>query len=452
MLFSVAIAHELDERHPLRQVSGVLRQKNVDWVDRQRLLADHVLGQLPLLLLLDNFEDNLTPEGTFANEQLAKFLGAWLGQPGRSRVLVTCRYPVPWPADGGRAADHHLGPLSLAETRKLIWRLEGLDALTPEEQQRAYADVGGHPRALEYLDALLRGGEARFADVARRMEGQLAERGIADPRAWLAERPSDFDRALAEAVTLASDDVLLGRLLDGLAGVPLASRLLLGASVYRLPVEEAALVWQVGEVPELPGDDAEAFPELAAPAGFAAARAALEGAGLLAPYAVSDEDALRFAVHRWTASALASRSAADELAGAHSRAARYWRWRVAVRPQSRAQDMEDLFEARHHHRLAGELDEAVLVTEWVCSQLDTWGAYRREEQLCREVLGSIRLEIGVPQARINLHWLGRQRDLIGGARFRALVAEHAGQEAVEAVVGMIEEAAMGGGSETGDAG
>jgi hypothetical protein len=53
-----------------------------------------------------------------------------------------------------------------------------------------------------------------------------------------------------------------------------------------------------------------------------------------------------------------------------ARAARYWRWRVKTQPQSRQQDVEELLEARHHHRSAGETDDAVEVTEHVCSQLD----------------------------------------------------------------------------------
>jgi tetratricopeptide (TPR) repeat protein len=83
---------------------------------------------------------------------------------------------------------------------------------------------------------------------------------------------------------------------------------------------------------------------------------------------------------------LARRSPADRVREAHRRAAAFWRWRVREVPQSREQDVEQLLEARYHHREAGETDEAVEVTEVVCSQLDTWGAYRREEQLCREVL------------------------------------------------------------------
>jgi hypothetical protein len=55
-------------------------------------------------------------------------------------------------------------------------------------------------------------------------------------------------------------------------------------------------------------------------------------------------------------------------------------------PQSRMQDVEDLLEARYHHHQAGEIDAAVEATANVCAQLHTWGAWRREEQLCRETL------------------------------------------------------------------
>ncbi|GAA0922127.1 reverse transcriptase/maturase family protein [Virgisporangium aurantiacum] len=76
-------------------------------------------------------------------------------------------------------------PLSWAETRKLVWRLPGLDSLTAEQQHRAYTDVGGHPRTLEYLDALLRHSKAKFADVTERIERLLTDHGVDDPQRWL---------------------------------------------------------------------------------------------------------------------------------------------------------------------------------------------------------------------------------------------------------------------------
>jgi hypothetical protein len=246
----------------LHRLAVVLREPKVDWTDRLDWLGEHLLGQLPVVLLLDNFEDNLQSVNgggssafEVADEQLAAFLATWIGAPGMSRLLVTSRYLFPLPDRAHRRLQaHHLGPLSLAETRKLVWRLPGLDRLEPDELQRAYTDVGGHPRALEYLDALLRGGQARFDDVTDRLEQALADKRIEDPNRWLAEVKGDLDRALADMVTLAVNDVLLGQLLDRLEGVPLARRLLLGVSVYRLPVDQHGAAWQVAEEITQPAD------------------------------------------------------------------------------------------------------------------------------------------------------------------------------------------------------
>lgn len=403
-LFGLALGHGADEKHPLRQTALQLRERSLDWELRHRHVLANLLAQVPALVLLDNFEDNLDPAGAFRNPQLAAFLEGWIEAPGRGRLLLTCRYPVPF--RGPRVVDHHLGPLSLAETRKLVWRLSALDALERLELERAYADVGGHPRALEYLDALLAGGKARFVDITAKLETALRLRGVPDPRAWMTERQGDLAAALAETVTLAADDVLLDRLLAGLAGVPETARLLLGAAIYRVPVPEEALVWQVGEIPNLPGKGAVVgrFPVVAPPNLYAAARSALEAAGLLTPFAVEDNTESLFFVHRFTASALVSRSSPVDIEQAHGRAARFWRWRAKVWRQSRAQDVEDMLEARYHHRLAAELDVAVQVTEWICAQLDEWGAYRREEQLVREVLEW--LPEGSPKGAAFLHQLG----------------------------------------------
>jgi tetratricopeptide (TPR) repeat protein len=396
-----------------------------------------------VVLLLDNFEDNLQPANTsghaneLADPQLAGFLAAWINARGMSRLLVTSRYPFSLPGGVDRRLEaHHLGPLSLAETRKLVWRLPGLDRLEPAQLQRAYADVGGHPRALEYLDALLRGGQARFDDVTDRLEDALTARKIDEPKAWVAEVGGDLDRALAETVTLTVNDVLLGQLLDRLKEMPLARRLLLGISVYRLPVDEHGVAWQVAEEVAQPEDPqrqerlrqlAEAIqaaqdadqkltanqvgleetefedltreliegprPPLMAANGLSDSLTILTELGLVAP--VDPDESTGgpakplWVVHRWTAAALARLAGKRELEEAHHRAARYWRWRVHIWPQDRQADIADLLEARYHHQAADDLDEAVQVTEWVCSQLDTWGAWSWEEQLCREALGLV---------------------------------------------------------------
>ena len=325
------------------------------------------------------------------------------GGPGRAELVFTCRYPFSLPGQAERRlAGLHLGPLSAAETSKLMWRLPGLDALPAAGKDRAYRDVGGHPRTLEYLDALLRGGQARFDDVAERMEDRLRDRGIADPAAWLARPGRDLDASLAEAITLSVDDVVLSGLLEHLSATPVATELVIGASVYRVPVDDTALVFQVGQPAQRPADPerqarirqvqqaiqeaieragggqisledtgltAEEYaryqadlaeerrPPVEAPDGLAAAVAAARAAGLLTPVPRGDQDPLHF-VHRWTAGAIAALHP-DATREAHRRAAAFWRWRVDTIPQSREQDIEQLLEARYHHHAAGDADEAL---------------------------------------------------------------------------------------------
>ena len=387
-----------------------------------------------MTVLLDNFEDNLAEADgggwQVRDPELAAFLAGWARRPGQSKLVFTCRFPFTLPGRAGRRlAGLHLGPLSAAETRKLIWRLPGLDALSVDEKGRAYRDVGGHPRTLEYLDALLRGGQARFDDVAERMEDRLRDRGIADPAAWLARPGRDLDASLAEAVTLSVDDVVLSGLLEHLAATPVATGLVTGASVYRVPVDDTALVFQVGQPAERPPDpgrraridrvqqavreaieragggqisledaglSAEEYaryqadvaeerrPPVEPPEGLAAAVAAARAAGLLVPVPRGDQDPAHF-VHRWTAGAIAALHP-DATREAHRRAAAFWRWRVDTLPQSREQDVEQLLEARYHHHAAGDTDQALAAHHTAVSQLITWGQYGRAAELCRETL------------------------------------------------------------------
>src|SRR5208337_1511585 len=223
-------ASRTPEGERLAQAGLQLRAADVEWADRWRLLAEEILPVLPVTVLLDNFEDNLQPgaDGGWQvrDPELAAFLAGWARRPGMSRLVFTCRYPFTLPGQSERRlAGLHLGPLSAAETRKLMWRLPGLDALPAGDRDRAYRDVGGHPRTLEYLDALLRGGQARFDDVAERIEDRLRRRGIPDPAAWLAAPGRDLDASLAEAVTLSVDDAVLSGLLERLAATPLAAAL-----------------------------------------------------------------------------------------------------------------------------------------------------------------------------------------------------------------------------------
>src|SRR5262249_5992776 len=172
-------------------------------------------------------------------------------------LLVTSRYRFTLPHTAHQQMEwRHLGPLTEAETRKLVWSLPRLDALDEADIRRVWQMVGGHPRALEYLDALLNQGTGRFTDITARLRDRLTRTlGGEEAQDWLC-RERTLDAALADTVTLAADDVLLADLLAALT--PLARRLLVGMAVYRVPVDVNAVLFQVGH----PDPDAAWVPDL----------------------------------------------------------------------------------------------------------------------------------------------------------------------------------------------
>jgi hypothetical protein len=440
-LFHDALARSLAPDSPQRELAALLRTPSEPWTDRLAAAAHLVLAHRPVTLLVDNFESNLRPQpdgrAAIDDDHLADFLTAWARTPGHGRLLVTSRFPFTLSGKTHRRlSEHHLGPLSWAETRKLIWRLPGLDSLTAEQQHRAYTDVGGHPRTLEYLDALLRHGKAKFADVTERIERLLTDHGVDDPQRWLttlhtaddADDSGDglFGRALAEAVTLTVNDSLLNDLIDLLN--PAARDLLVAVAVYRNPADDLAVQWQLADEIEPPQDPArdERLQDLAnrtakalsegtstplsdlgytpdeltqlssdltevrrpplAPVGDPGpAITVVGGLGLLTPIRDPDTGQVAHVVHRWTAATLA-RLHPEATRKAHGRAARYHTWRVRMMPQDAVDDLDDLVEARHHEHAAGNLDRAVDLSYEIRDRLDTWGAWDWEARICTETL------------------------------------------------------------------
>jgi tetratricopeptide (TPR) repeat protein len=429
------------------QAVEIAGRRDVPWGDRWALLYEHALPQVPVLLVLDNFEDNLTTAGdgswVVAEPAVAGLLATVVAGPGRVRMLVTSRHLFTLFDDAEeRLRWCQLGPLSYAETLKLAWQLPNLDRLDDDQLHRVWRLVGGHPRSLEYLDALLAGGTGRYRDITTRLADAVRNRlGHAEAERWLAQQ-RDLDAALADVVTLAADDVLLSDHLVRLAEVPGAQRLLLGAAVYREPVDANALLFQVGE----PDDSAGHTPDRAAALQRAAeilnadpdqlgrdtiytaldpATSQLERARreeladqmrqlsepprpprsttadipalvdrLAATSLLSvDPEAGTVFVHRWTAAELerlwGEHGRTCQLHQAHQRAADYWRWRHQVWPQDREADTHDLLEARHHLLQIGDIGSAGTVTEWVCSQLNTWGAWDHETDLIHDTLARL---------------------------------------------------------------
>ncbi|WP_156094942.1 tetratricopeptide repeat protein [Nocardia lijiangensis] len=413
----------------ITQALQYLTHVDQPWEDRQQVLREYVLDQLPILVVLDNFEDNLTGTYTVTDDALARLLAKWIIDPGRSRLLVTCRYRFALPERAHTLLlAHPLGPMSRAETFKLIWALPALDRLDDSELDRVWRLVGGHPRSLEYLDALLDHRVGRYRDITARLENALA--------AYPGTRPvltagADLDAALATTITVIADDILLTELLDRLT--PDARRLLIGASVYREPVDYNALLFQIGAddpgaawtpdrekaeqsiVSILTGHGidptAEEFgldrlpPEILtaitpALTEFNAAprppvSTDLDTTGLvqeLWSHSLISIDAQReqVFVHRATATALHEslhrQRREAEVTAAHSRAARYWWWREQVWPQDRDADLHDLLEARQHLQQAGQVSAAIAVTAIITTRLRTIGARDREAALIHHTL------------------------------------------------------------------
>ena len=161
------------------------------------LLAEHAL-----LVVFDDFEQNLTPGGEeFADPAFDDILTALADAAGPGGLLVTCRYPLPGP--DRFLARIPVPALSAAELRRLFLRLPALRDLDSGGQRVLARAVGGHPRLIEFTDALLRGGRSRFRHVqvklrelARRQGGDLA-----------ADR--SLDGAVKQVMLLGSADILL---------------------------------------------------------------------------------------------------------------------------------------------------------------------------------------------------------------------------------------------------
>ena len=390
------------------------------WRQRMTALREHVFEALPLLVVLDNFEDNLErPDGVgpVAGE-LAELLTSIARDPGALRLLITSRFAFTLPGGAERCLEFApLGALSEAETRKLVWALPGLDQLAEHEVEQLWRLVGGHPRSLEYVDALLSGGHGRFADIDDRLTRAIRLRLDDAQTAALLGAEWRLDTAVAQVATIAADDVLLDELLARLDDVVGARALVVGASVYREPIDDNALLFACGKIDitapvverrasTVAGAIADASRALMIqPASTGAAppsppriaprnydvmlEICLQSSLLSSHPGVTDRERRLF-VHRWTASEL-ERRIRDEgpggpLRDAHRRAAQYWQWRADVWPQDAAGRAHDLLEARYHLVVAGDTQRVGELTSLACTVLQAVGRWAEEEALLGDTL------------------------------------------------------------------
>ncbi|MGI5241933.1 tetratricopeptide repeat protein [Dactylosporangium sp. CA-139066] len=438
---------------PATVAAEAAARRDVPWPDRLAVLRDHVLTEVPVLLVLDNFEDNLDPDTrAITDPDLAGLLTAWASAPARSRLVITSRHPIML---GEGVLPVPVGPLTAAETAKLLWSLPHVDryAVSDAATDRIWRIVGGHPRSLEYLDALLGLGDGRFNDITERLSTAVAARLGPDRSAtWLAQDRT-LDTALADTVTLAADDVLLHDHLARLESVPGAIDLLTAISVYREPVPAVALTFHVGTpraAEEIGAEQARrraVYEELETmivrtgitgeeaqltPADQARLRELVEAARqppkppfvepghlscLLGDLAATslihhDGDQAMVFMHRWTATELHRRwegtrnPGPDEspLRQAHRTAAAYWRWRAESRAAGTATALHDLFEARYHLLAAADLEGADSVTGTLVRRLVEIGGWDQATNLIHQTLQW--LPAGFPQYPGYIQGLG----------------------------------------------
>ncbi len=204
----------------------------------QELLQHH-----QLLLVFDNFEDNLTILGErFLDPVLSNLFQTLLGATQCGKILVTSRYPLP-NAEGLRRVD--LGPLSPAETRKLMLRHQGLRAQSSEDVRIIDRAIGGHPRTLEYLDALLQHGHARLSRVEARLKAYARQAGVS------LEGGTSLADALPDAIRVAAADAMVEELVDAITVRPGDLEVLWQASVYPMPVPTEAVAADIEIVDRL---------------------------------------------------------------------------------------------------------------------------------------------------------------------------------------------------------
>ncbi|WP_170990927.1 CHAT domain-containing protein [Herbidospora galbida] len=198
-------------------------------------IIGQLLHQARLLIVFDDFEQNLSLDGgRFTDDGFAEIFTQFCQQAHRGRILVTCRYPLP---DNDFLVDIPIPPLSPAELRRMLLRLPALRDLSPEDRRTLMVTIGGHPRLLEFVNALLNNGRAQLKEVTTKLR-ELAR----DHHITLTAEPT-LETAVDEAVLLGTRDILLEQLLGLLSTAE--KNVLLQCAISRAPMSVEDVVWAV---------------------------------------------------------------------------------------------------------------------------------------------------------------------------------------------------------------
>lgn len=357
-----------------------------------------------VLILLDNFEDNLSRGDDRLPTSLAdtsirrarlpaghkETLGDLLDHAGRGALLLTCRYPL---ADlQEELAEIAVGPLEEPAIRQLVWRLEGLRGLKQDDLRPVLRTLGGHPRILEFADALIRverhydgiidmrGHKRRFNEVQEQISA-LAEVGRFELRDAYDDPPTTTE-VVADARRLATADVLLSALLGTLD--PPTARFLGAIAVYRRPVPREALD-AVADTLD-PAIDTWQRTE---------AIRRLSGRTLL-----SGPPRGPWVVHRWTAAEIAGQFGDPK--PAHRAAARWW-----LDAKNAWTEWERGLEAVEHQIMADDIEDASQLARGMVEAAKGRGA-----SLAARALIDRMLEAAPPGSRLRCAWFNESVGLL----------------------------------------
>ncbi|MBX6751642.1 MAG: CHAT domain-containing protein, partial [Micromonosporaceae bacterium] len=338
-----------DEREALLAAPG----------EQQLAFVQDLLRTQRLLLVFDDFEQNLTVGGgEFLDPGFAEIFGNLCAAAATGRLLVTCRYPLPADLD---LVDVPVPPLSRAELGRLLLRLPALANLTGEDRRTIVDTIGGHPRLIEFTDALMRGqgGRGRLASVAKRL------RALAGSDIVIARRPEQAPgaaEAARQAVILGTRDILLDALLGQLTASQRA--VLLQAAVSRVPFSVADLAFALAGAPVDPSAPERAFKVVnGLPPADVARAVEADADHLIAVTLLTPVDG-EVVVHAWVAEALAKHQG-DTAADRHLRA-HDMRWH---RITGRRGGFDDLVEMARHLAAAGRTDDLVDFAFAISNQL-----------------------------------------------------------------------------------
>jgi tetratricopeptide (TPR) repeat protein len=179
---------------------------NADIDDGPKLaIIANLLRGLRVLVVFDDFEQNLTPGGDeFLDPTIEEAITRLADAADTGALLLTCRYRLP--GTDRLLISVPIPALSGAELRRMFLRLPALRDLDIEDRRLLTRTIGGHPRLIEFTDALLRSRaslkyvETKLRDLARRTGLDLA-------------RDASLETAINQAMLLGSADILLTELL-----------------------------------------------------------------------------------------------------------------------------------------------------------------------------------------------------------------------------------------------